>query len=146
MKEYTSKEIKVLKANPYTFKVTKSKLYFTAEFKEAFWIGYQAGITPRKLLLDMGYDTEMFGQKQIDSIVQRIKKQAQNGYGFTQGENRSRRKKNESIESVSNNSNEISIQVWNESKYLRQEVEFLKKIVKTEITRKKKYYEYWMEV
>lgn len=93
MKEYTSKEIKVLKANPYTFKVTKSKLYFTAEFKEAFWIDYQAGITPRKLLLDMGYDTEMSGQKQIDSIVQRIKKQAQNGYGFTQGENRNRREK-----------------------------------------------------
>lgn len=36
MKEYTAKEIKRLKANPYTFKVTKSKLYFTAEFKEAF--------------------------------------------------------------------------------------------------------------
>ena len=36
MKEYTAKEIKLLKANPYTFKVTKNKLYFTAEFKEAF--------------------------------------------------------------------------------------------------------------
>ena len=37
MKEYTAKEMKLLKANPYTFKVTKNKLYFTIEFKEAFW-------------------------------------------------------------------------------------------------------------
>ena len=29
MKEYTAKEMKVLKANPYTFKVTKNKLYCT---------------------------------------------------------------------------------------------------------------------
>lgn len=93
MKEYTAKEMKLLKANPYTFKVTKNKLYFTVEFKEAFWTAYQAGMAPRKILEDLGYDLEMFGQKQIDSIVQRIKHQAQDGRGFRQGENRTRRKK-----------------------------------------------------
>ena len=62
MKEYTAKEIKLLKANPYTFKVTKNKLYFTAEFKEAFWVAYQAGIAPRKIMEDLGYDLGMFGQ------------------------------------------------------------------------------------
>ena len=72
MKEYTTKEMKLLKANPYTFKVSKCKLYFTTEFKEAFWLGYQAGQTPRKLISDLGYDLNMFGQKQIDSITQRI--------------------------------------------------------------------------
>ena len=44
MKEYTAKEMKLLKANPYTFKVTKNKLYFTIEFKKAFWTAYQAGM------------------------------------------------------------------------------------------------------
>lgn len=48
MREYTAKEMKLLKANPYTFKVTKNKLYFTVEFKEAFWTAYQAGMAPRK--------------------------------------------------------------------------------------------------
>ena len=66
MKEYTAKEMKLLKANPYTFKVTKNKLYFTIEFKKAFWIAYQAGMAPRKILEDLGYDLEMFGQKQIE--------------------------------------------------------------------------------
>lgn len=79
MKEYTAKEMKLLKANPYTFKVTKNKLYFTIEFKEAFWTAYQAGMAPRKIFEDLGYDLEIFGQKQIDSIVQSIKRQAQSG-------------------------------------------------------------------
>lgn len=72
MKEYTPKQIRELKANPYTLNVTKNKLYFTAKFKEDFWISYQAGNAPRKILLDFGYNLEYFGQKQIDDIVQRI--------------------------------------------------------------------------
>ena len=71
-KEYTPKQIKELKE---TLNVTKSKLYFTAKFKEDFWISYQAGNAPRKILLDFGYNLEYFGQKQIDDIVQRIKRQ-----------------------------------------------------------------------
>ena len=65
MKEYTPKQIKKLEANPYTLKVTKNKLYFTIKFKEDFWINYQAGNAPRKILSDLGYDLEYFGQKQI---------------------------------------------------------------------------------
>lgn len=139
-KEYTVKEMKLLKANPYTFKVTKNKLYFTVEFKETFWNGYQAGIAPRKLLKDMGYDLELFGQKQIDSIVQRIKQQAQRSYGFTQGEQHNRRKgmADTTIEEVIDEKKEITLQIWNEVKYLRQEVEFLKKIVQADNAKKVK--------
>ena len=82
----------------------------------------------------------MFGQKQIDSIVQRIKYQAQSGNGFREGEKRNRRRKEElSIpEGTSVESKEALTSILNEVKYLRQEVEFLKKIVKTEntVTRK----------
>lgn len=121
MKEYTAKEIKLLKANPYTFKVTKNKLYFTVEFKEAFWIAYQAGVAPRKIMKDLGYDLEMFGQKQIDRIVQRIKRQAQEGNGFRQGENRIRRRKEERtmLKKSPPDSDETLVRVMNEVKYLR---------------------------
>lgn len=140
MKEYTAKEMKLLKANPYTFKVTKNKLYFTIEFKEAFWRAYQAGMAPRKIFEDLGYDLEMFGQKQIDSIVQSIKRQAQSGTGFRQGENRTRRKKDElSIpKGTPLESQETWTSILNEVKYLRQEVDFLKKIVRTENTETRK--------
>ena len=67
----------------------------------------------------------MFGQKQIDSIVQRIKKEAASPQGFTEGQNRERRVLKPAEE------NDMSVErMWHELKYLRQEVEFLKKIVK----------------
>lgn len=140
MREYTAKEIKLLKANPYTFKVTKNKLYFTIEFKETFWTAYQAGMAPRKILEDLGYDLGMFGQKQIDSIVQSIKRQAQAGKDFRQGENRTRRKRDGLTEpkEAAAESKEALAGILNEVKYLRQEVEFLKKIIKTENTAKRR--------
>lgn len=136
MREYTAKEMKLLKANPYTFKVTKNKLYFTVEFKEAFWTAYQAGMAPRKILGDLGYDVGMFGQKQIDSLVQRIRGQAGSVGGFQQGENRTRRKKDilPIPEGTPTGQEGALVGILNEVKYLRQEVEFLKKIVKTENT------------
>ena len=91
MREYTAKQIKQLKSNSYTLNVTKYKMYFTAAFKKDFWIRYQAGDTPRKILTDLGYDNSLFQQKQIDSLVQRIKKQALSGAGFSEGENHSNR-------------------------------------------------------
>lgn len=136
MREYTAKEMKLLKANPYTFRVTKNKLYFTVEFKETFWKAYQAGMAPRKIMKDLGYDLEIFGQKQIDSIVQRIKQQANEGYGFREGENRDRRKKEPVVskKEVPMEAGGILLDIRNEVKYLRQEVEFLKKIIKLEHT------------
>ncbi len=137
MKEYTPKQIKKLEANPYTLKVTKNKLYFTIKFKEEFWINYQAGNAPRKILSDLGYDLEYFGQKQIDSIVQRIKKEALSGNGFREGENRERR-----IPMKATNREELSSpqsieRMQNELLYLRQEVEFLKKIIMTNNSKKR---------
>lgn len=136
MREYTAKEKKLLKANPYTFKVTKNKLYFTIEFKESFWTAYQAGMAPRKILEDLGYDVEMFGQKKIDSMVQGIKRQAGNAGGFRQGENRTRRKKDmlPILEGAAAEQEGNLAAILNEVKYLRQEVEFLKKIIRIENT------------
>jgi len=108
MKEYTTKEMRLLKSNPYTFKVTKNKLYFTVEFKEAFWIGYQAGTSPRKLLSELGYDTEIFGKFAVISLLK--EKEKRRGHIMEKTEN----------------------------KYLRQEVEFLKKIVKLKNAKKEK--------
>ena len=137
MKEYTPKQIKVLQANPYTFKVTTKKLYFTAQFKEDFWVSYQAGNAPRKIMQDLGYDLSMFTQKQIDNYVQRIKKEALSGNGFKEGENRQRRvpMKEPSEEELS--SPQSIERMQNELLYLRQEVEFLKKIIIADNSRKK---------
>ena len=124
MKEYTAKQIKQLEKNPYVFKATKHRLYYTAKFKEDFWVSYQAGNTPRKILTDFGFDINIFGQKQIDSLVQHIKKQALAGNGFTEGENRQRRVPMKATLEEELSSSQSIERMQNELLYLRQKVEF----------------------
>ena len=138
MREYTSKQIKELKENPYTLNVTKNKMYFTAKFKEDFWISYQAGNAPRKILRDFGYNLDLFEQKQVDSLVQRIKKQALSGNGFREGENHERRIPMKAPDEKELSSPQSIERMQNELLYLRQEVEFLKKIITAENSKKKK--------
>ena len=128
MKKYTKKQIKELESNPYTFKVNEKRISFTAEFKKNFWTKYQAGLSPRTILKELNYNLDNFGQKQIDSIVQRIKKDALSGE-FIEGFNRSNRLK---IKEPDDNLSPQNIkQIQNEILYLRQEVDFLKKVLKT---------------
>ena len=134
MKEYTKKELKELNANPYTLKATKNKISHTAEFKQVFWTKYQAGMSPRKILEELGYNPKMFEQKRIDSLVQHIKKQALSGNGFTEGVNRTKRMKLTSNEEFTT---ESFVQMQHEVLYLKQEVEFLKKITKEANTKRR---------
>ena len=109
------------------------------KFKEDFWFSYQAGNAPRKILTDFGYNLEYFGQKQIDSIVQRIKKEALSGAGFTEGEHRSKRRPIVKATKEAELASAQSIQrMQNELLYLRQEVEFLKKIIIADNSGKRK--------
>lgn len=127
--KYTKKQINELKKNPYTFKVNDQRLFFTIEFKKIFWKKYQAGMSPRAILKELDYNLENFGQKQIDSIVQSIKKEALQGE-FTEGYNRTKRVKIKEIDSEITPQNLKQIQ--NELLYLRQEVDFLKKVSRKE--------------
>ena len=129
MKKYTQKQIKELKQNPYTFKVDEQRIFFTVEFKKIFWRKYQAGMSPRAIFKELDYNLDYFGQKQIDSIVQRIKKEAMAGE-FTEGYSRNNRMKIK--ESKENISPQNIKQIQNELLYVRQEVDFLKKVLKKE--------------
>lgn len=128
MKKYTQKQIKELKSNPYTLQVSDKRIFFTVEFKKIFWKKYQAGMSPRSIFKEMDYNLDYFGQKQIDSIVQRVKKEALAGE-FTEGYSRINRIK---INEPSSDITPQNIkQMQNELLYLRQEVDFLKKVLKT---------------
>jgi len=127
--KYTKKQIKELKENSYTFSVDEKRIFFTIKFKKIFWTKYQAGLSPRKIFQELNYNLDNFGQKQIDSIVQRIKKEALAGE-FTEGYQRKNRMKIK--ESKIDNSPATIQQIQNELLYLRQEVDFLKKVSQKE--------------
>lgn len=137
MRSFTKEQIKKLEKNPYTYKVTTNKLYFKVQFKEDFWVSYQAGNAPRKIMQDLGYDLSMFTQKQIDNYVQRIKKEALSGNGFKEGESRQRRIPMKAAAEEELSSPQSIERMQNELLYLRQEVEFLKKIIIADNSRKK---------
>ena len=138
MKNYTEKEKRKLEKNPYTFKVKEHKLYFTAKFKEDFWTRYQAGFAPRKIMSDLGYDLGMFTQKQIDNYVQRIKREALSENGFSEGENRTRRMPMKAPDIQEKAEYPSLERMQNELLYLRQEVDFLKKIITADNSKRKK--------
>ena len=129
MKKYTQKQIKELKSNPYTLQIDDKRIFFTIEFKKVFWTKYQAGMSPRAILKELNYNLDYFGQKQIDSIVQRVKKEALVGE-FTDGYSRNNRMKIKEPPDAITPQNIKQMQ--NELLYLRQEVDFLKKVLKTE--------------
>ena len=84
-------------------------------------------MSPRAIFKELDYNLDYFGQKQIDSIVQRIKKEAMAGE-FTEGYSRNNRMKiKEPDEDISPQNIK---QIQNELLYLRQEVDFLKKVLK----------------
>ena len=74
MAKYTKKQQEELRKNKYTFKVMKDRIFFTKDFKQLFWTKYQAGLPPRKIMKELGYDLEYFSQGQIDGIVQHLRK------------------------------------------------------------------------
>ncbi len=129
MKKYTKKQIKELKENPYTLQIDEQRIFFTIEFKKIFWRKYQAGMSPRSIFKELNYNLDYFGQKQIDSIVQRVKKEALKGE-FTEGYTRINRMKIKELDSEITPQNLKQMQ--NELLYLRQEVDFLKKVLKAE--------------
>ena len=84
-------------------------------------------MSPRAIFKELNYNLDYFGQKQIDSIVQRVKKEALAGE-FTEGYQRYKRMKIKEPE-LSNPEQALQ-QMQHEMLYLRQEVEFLKKVLK----------------
>ncbi len=54
--------------HPYTYKVTQCHLSFTTEFKELFWKHYNEGMTPKDILVSLGYDPDVLGENRVNGI------------------------------------------------------------------------------
>ena len=83
------------------------------------------------------HNFSLFTQKQIDNYVQRIKKEALSGNGFREGENRERRIPMKATNREQLSSPQSIERMQNELLYLRQEIEFLKKIIMTDNSKKR---------
>ena len=128
---FTDEQIKLLRENPYTFNVTPNTLYLTKEFKKLFYKEYQDGKLPRQILEDHGYPQSILGDNRIWGIASVIKKEANRPEGFSEGTSP------KMVTPVPDDTPETAIRhLQHEVDYLRQEVEFLKKISSIRNTRK----------
>jgi len=115
--------------NRYTKSVSSTTLKFTEQFKEDFWREYSKGEKRyRDIMKDMGYDPDVLGEKRMKGLIYQLRKKHD---GVVKG-NRpavdtaySKMPPEEAVEAIET-----------ELKYLRQEVEFLKKITLLANTKK----------
>lgn len=127
VKRFTGEEMDALRSNPYTYKVTQCQISFTTEFKELFWKHYNEGMTPRDILLSLGYDPDMLGDNRVNGIRMHIKKEFEKQGRFHSGRKPRSTSSGDKASAPANPADEVR-QLRNEVEYLRQEVEFLKKI------------------
>ena len=64
-KKFSAAEQALLRANPYTEKVTANQISFTLAFKEAFWRLSVEGCTGNMALRKLGYDPELLGFERV---------------------------------------------------------------------------------
>ena len=119
-KVFTDEEIEMLRKNPYTYVVTPKMIKFTQEFKELFWKEHQNDVKPGKIFEKYGYPTKVLGSKRIWGISRLIREQFYSEDDLQKGK---RQKK----EDISVSKDEFR-KIQNELKFIRQEIEFFKKI------------------
>ena len=122
-KTFSDEEMAILYQNPFTYKVTRNTLSFTREFKELFLTEYNAGIVPRQILADHGYDPGILGERRIWGISYHIRQQYEK-YGEVH--NGDSNVKPPGSAKPRSDKEELK-QLRHEVDYMKQEIEFLKK-------------------
>lgn len=129
-KLFTPDEMIVLSSNKYTANVTESQIKFTDDFKDDFWRLYLTGMSVKSIFITLGYDPDLLGTKRTDGFVYNLRKR------FLTDEQRynsqartciTKRPPTE-IDYSQMHSTDAMRAMQTELQYLRQEVDFLKKL------------------
>ena len=128
-KEFSPEEMEILKKNPNTWTVTTQKISLTKAAKEHILELLDKGYSARQCVRELGYDPELLGKSRCSSIVYNIQRDIKKGKEVHEvyAKRQPRRLSIEELEDLPMNQ-ESYIRMKNELVYLRQEVDFLKKI------------------
>lgn len=125
---FTDYEMELLRQNPYTYKVRQRQLSFTAEFKHIFWNRYQHGEDVTAIFESLEYDPEIIGYSRMYSVVSNLRAAVDAGKEFTSGHSGRKGAVKPSPQQKPNENDRTVSAMQHEVIYLRQQVEFLKKI------------------
>lgn len=126
--KFTRQQVDAFQANPCTYRISESTIRFTQEFKEEFWKWYQAGQSPSRILTNLGYDVDALGKRRVQAIRNHILKETESSKGLHEGNAPSRKRKPHSTDYSSLPKDQAVELMQHELLYLRQEMEFVKKL------------------
>lgn len=132
-KKFSAAEQELLRANPYTEKVTENQISFTLAFKEAFWRLSVEGCTGNMALRKLDYDPELLGFERVHNITKRIRRAGKSPEGIQPAPKSRMRISREQfgaaeLEKMSRRESERRMQ--QEIVYLQQQMAFLKKLMR----------------
>ena len=131
-KTFTEEERNILNQNPYTLSVSEKTIRHTLAFKEFYWKLYNEGQRPSRIFAAAGYDVNILGERRINGFTQTIKKEhAKYGY-FRESVPHNGKKDPGRIDYEKMREKTAIKAMQTELTYLRQEVDFLKKLIRLE--------------
>jgi len=136
-KKFTEEEIRILVANPYTYRITESTIRFTLEFKKEFYKRYKDGYSSTQIVSDLGYDVNILGKRRIEGLRDHITKEALSEAGLHEGTLFHKIRPNSRDYTTLPQSKAIEY-MQHELLYLRQEVDFLKKVITADSGKRRK--------
>lgn len=125
-KTLNAEEIAKLRNSPYIASVLSGRITFTPEFKRLAYEQMSCGKSIHKVLEEHGINPEILGESRIWGLVQKLRANADRAEGFADLRVRNKRKpaKESKEQTLATKVEELE----HELAYMRQEVEFLKKI------------------
>ena len=76
---FTDEQVKTLNENPNVITATNRRISYTTDFKRQFVEKYAAGMTPREIFYQAGFDVIALGNKRIERASDRWRQMNNDG-------------------------------------------------------------------
>ena len=137
-KVFTQEQLQSLNANPYTLNATPNRFMLTKEAKEKILAMAEGGMSIAHIIRELGYDPDVLGRHRIKGLAGKIRMEAESPQGVRGGYARRTTKRLTAGQITELEENpESYAKLKREVVYLREEVEFLKKVSQQAISGKR---------
>ena len=128
IKIFTDDEMEILAANKFTARVTKRQISYTLESQNLFLVMYdEQGKTCREIFTELGYDVEILGKSRVHTYPKLLREKLKNT-GSLRKQTRERVAPPTNTDYNMMPSIKSVAAMQHELLYLRQQLDFLKKI------------------
>ena len=134
--QFTPEQVEQLAANPFTLSVTTYRISYTLEFKNLFLSHYESGELVKDIFRQLGYDPDVLGDSRMYSFSHKLLSDVEAGKPITEGTAHKPAEKPVNTDYNTMPAQQSVASMQRELTYLRQQVEFLKKISQLDTTKK----------